>query len=96
MNELQSRVNKITNILSGEWPKPAKVLSSLQTLSGMDITNLNQKKVNAIHKHLFLINKITSSYPAIVTENNYNSVSDKHLNEMLKNIQQLCLKLLID
>ena len=96
MNDLQIRINKITHVLSSELPQPEKALLSLQALSGLEITHFNQKKMKAFCKHLSTINEITSYYPAIIVDSNYDSLSEAHLNEMLKNIQQLCLKLLID
>ena len=43
-----------------------------------------------------IINSITSHYPTIKTYDDYKIISDADLDELLKNVQQLCLKLLID
>ena len=96
MNELQIKINSITHILASESLKPNKVVMSLQTFSGLDITHFNDQKKKAIYKHMAAINNITSHYPTITTHDNYKIISDTDLNEILKNVQQLCLKLIID
>jgi hypothetical protein len=96
MNGLQIRINKITEILSSESSKQDKALLSLQAFSGMELTHFSQKKMKYFYKYISAINEITSYYPKIVIDNDYRSLSDRHLNEILKNVQQLCLKLLID
>jgi len=96
MNDLQIRINKITQILVSESSKQDKALLSLQAFSGLEITHFSQKRMKHFYKYMFAINAITSYYPRIIVDNNYNSLSDAHLNEILKNVQQLCLKLLID
>jgi len=96
MNDLQIRITKVTQVLSSDALKQDKPMLAMQALSGMDVTHFSQKKMKVFYKHLSAINEILSYYPAVIVDNNYNSLSDAHLNEMLKNIQQLCLKLLID
>ncbi len=93
MNELQLKINNITNILASDLPKPQKVLSALQQFSGLDITHFSKAAKRSINKHLGAVNGIVSHYPAI-SHDNYHIISDKHLNGMLKNIQLLCLNLL--
>ena len=96
MNELQIKINSITQILSGESSKLNKVVMSLQGFSGLDITHFNSKKMKSLHKYMGTINSITSHYPAITTYDDFKIIPDTDLDEILKNVQQLCLKLLID
>ncbi len=93
MNELQLKINNITNILASDLPKHQKALSALQQFSGLDITHFCKAAKRSINKHLGAVNEIVSHYPTI-SDNNYHIISDKHLNDMLKNIQLLCLNLL--
>jgi hypothetical protein len=96
MNDLQTRINNITQLLSGESSKQNKVVMSLQSFSGLDITHFNNQQMKNIHKYMSAINEITSQYSSIRTYDDYSIISDPHINKILKNIQQLCLKLLID
>ena len=96
MNELQIKINSITQILSSESSKLNKVVMSLQGFSGLDITHFSNKKMKSMHKHMATINSITSHYPNIKTYDDFKIIPDTDLDEILKNVQQLCLKLLID
>lgn len=96
MNELQIKINSITQILSSDSSKLNKVVMSLQGFSGLDITNFSSKKKKSLYKYMAIINSITSHYPTIKTYDDYKIISDADLGELLKNVQQLCLKLLID
>ena len=94
MNELHLKINLVTQALSSDQAKPNKVVSALKNFSGLDMTNFSKKMMNTIHQHFGEINSITSQYK-IKTEDDYKIITDNDLNKILKNIQQLCLKLLL-
>ena len=96
MNELQVRINSITQTLASNLPKADKAVATSQALSGMDITNLSNQKKQCIYKYMTTSNKIIARYPTIKSNDDYKIISDADLNKLLKNIQQLCLKLLAD
>jgi hypothetical protein len=94
MNDLQKRINTITQILADDLPKHNKVTEAMQAFSGLDITHFNNQQEKNIYKHMSTINAITAGYATIKTSDDYKIMSEIHLNEILKNVQQLCLKLL--
>lgn len=97
MNDLQTRINAITQILASEPSKANKVIASLQAFSGMDITHFNSQQKKSVYRYMATINDVTSRYsPSIKTNDDYKIMSDADLNIVLKNVQQLCIKLLID
>ncbi len=96
MNELQIRINNVTQILASDLSKVNKVVASLEAFSGLDITHFDDKKTKYVYKHIATMNAITGRYPFIKTYDDYNLISEADLNKILKDIQQLCLKLLID
>lgn len=96
MNDLQVRINSIIQILASDLSKADKVVAASQTLSGMDITHLSNQKTQCVYKYITTSNKIMACYPTIKSYDGYKIISDSDLNKFLKNIQQLCLKLLID
>ncbi len=96
MNDLQTRINTFIQSLASNETKAGKVVASLQAFSGMEITNFNKKKTNSVYKYLVTINSIVARYPIIKTNDDYQCMSDADLDKILKSIQQLCLKLLID
>ncbi len=97
MNDLQTRINTITQILASEPLKAHKVIASLQAFSGMDITHFSNQQKKSVYKYMATINDITSRYsPVIKSNDDYKIMSDADLNIILKNVQQLCIKLLID
>jgi len=96
MTEIEMRINTITHILATEPSKIGKMAKSLQALHGLDFTHLNNKKKNSIYKHMTDYNKIMEKYPTIKTQDDYHLISDIDLSKILKSIQQLCIKLLID
>ncbi len=96
MNDYQQRINLVTQKLASESSKIDKVVTSLQVFSGMDITHFSRKKTESVYKHIATMNSIISRYPVIKTYEDYALISDIDLNKILKSIQQLCLKLLID
>jgi hypothetical protein len=96
MNELQTRINSITQILASDLPKSKKAIASLQAFSGLDITHFNHKKKESVYKYLSTLNAVVARYPTIKTYDDYNIMTDVDLNKILKSIQQICLKLLID
>lgn len=95
MNELALKINLVTQSLASTQTKPNKVVAALKSFSGLDMTNFNKKKMNSIHQHFGEINCITAQYK-IATDDDYQIISDIHLDKILKTIQQLCLKLIID
>jgi hypothetical protein len=96
MNDIQIRINTFIQTLTNNETKASKVITSLQAFSGMDITHFNKKKTNSVYKYLATINSIVARYPIIKTNDDYQFMSDADLDKILKTIQQLCLKLLID
>jgi hypothetical protein len=96
MNDLQIRINTFIQSLASNETKASKVVTSLQAFSGMDITHFNKQKTNSVYKYLSTINTITARYPIIKTNDDYQFMSDTDLDSILKCMQQLCLKLLID
>lgn len=93
MNELQERINRVTQVLAEDLPKHSKATTAMQTFSGLDITHFNNHQKNCIYKYMTAMNEITAHYPTIKTNDDYKIISETHLNKILKNIQQLCLKL---
>ncbi len=95
MTDLQTRINSIIQIFANDLPKPDKVVTSLKAFSGLDIAHFNSHQTKSINKYLGKINNILSLYP-IKTYDDYKIMSDSDLNKILKNIQELCLNLLVD
>jgi hypothetical protein len=96
MNDLHKRINTIIEAFASNSLKEKKVATALNGFMGMEITHLTKQKMNSIHKHMGMINSIISSYPIIKTKDDYKFMTEIDLDKILKNIQQLCLKLLID
>lgn len=96
MNELQTRINSIIQILASELSKANKVTSALQAFSGLDITHFSSQKTKSVYKHITTVNSVAARYPIIKSYEDYEIITDKDLNKILKSIQQLCLKLLLD
>jgi len=96
MNDIQARINIITQSFASNETKAKKVSVSLQAFSGMDITHFNKQKTNSIYKYLGAVNRIIKNYPIVQVPDDYQYIPDSDLDKILKNIQQLCLKLLID
>ena len=95
MNELNQKINLVIQALASEQIKPTKIVAACKNFSGLDMTNFSKKKKNFVHQHFGEINSITSQYN-IKTEDDYKIIAEPDLDKILKNIQQLCLKLLID
>lgn len=96
MIDLQARVNSIIQILTSDLSKADKVVAASQAFSGMDITHLSSQKKQCVYKYIISSNKIMAFYPTIKSNDDYKIISDTDLNKFLKNIQRLCLKLLVD
>jgi hypothetical protein len=96
MSELNTRINAIIQILADTSSKANKVVASLQAFSGMDITHFSEQKKRTLYSHMTTINNITSRYSEIKTYEDYKIISNSDLSKILKSIQQLCFKLLID
>lgn len=96
MNELQIRINSIIQIFASDLSKADKVVAACKVLSGMDITHFTNQKKQMIYKHITASNNIMSRYSSIKNYDDYKIMSDADLNKLLKSVQQLCLKLLID
>ncbi|OGT22899.1 MAG: hypothetical protein A3C55_06830 [Gammaproteobacteria bacterium RIFCSPHIGHO2_02_FULL_42_13] len=96
MNGIQQRVNTITRLLGADLPLPKKVTESLKAFSGTDITHVPAHHKKSIYHFLHTVNTITARYPFIKTDEDYSLISEADLNKILKNIQRLCLKLLVD
>lgn len=96
MSELKTRINAIIQILTDTSSKSNKVVAALRAFSEIDITHFDEQKTRSIYRDMTTINNITSRYPEIKTDEDYKIISDSDLNKILKNIRQLCFKLLID
>lgn len=96
MNELHTRINSIIQILAGESSKANKAVASLQAFSGLDITDFSNQKKESVYKYMIAVDSIIARYPIIKIYDDYEMITDKDLNKILKNVQQLCLKLIID
>lgn len=96
MNELQSRINSVIQILTSDISKADKIVAAFRTLSGTDITHLSSQKTQYVYRHIIASNKIMARYPTIKNYDDYAIISDADLNKLLKSIKQLCLKLLND
>jgi flagellar biosynthesis/type III secretory pathway chaperone len=93
MNELQNRINSVIQILASDLPKTDKVVAASQAFSGMDITHLSKQKTQSVYQYIMTSNKIMARYPTIKSHDDYKIMSHTDLNKLLKNVQQLCLKL---
>jgi 3-hydroxy-3-methylglutaryl CoA synthase len=81
---------KYTAILDEKLSKKDTIIKLFTLTSGLDITAFSEEKKNAISARLLAMNKILGRYP-IKTYDDYALFSETHLNELLKNIKQLCL-----
>ena len=95
MNELKSRIDDVDKILNSNIAKYEKIVQACNRLTGLDITNMSESKKNRFYEHLNEMNSIMSHYKLIIkTWDDYQFISDKHLEKMLTSLRRLCRTLL--
>lgn len=95
MNDMQLRMIDIIKILNGNLPKHEKIVQACKRLSGLDMTHATPISKRSIGEYLHEMNNVLSPYDTVLkTWEDYQLISDEHLNKILKNIKRLCKKLI--
>ena len=93
MDKIETMVNDIQNIILSDLSKPEKAAKAIQKFSGLELTYFKKPILNHLYKRLGNIRSILSRYPGIKSYDDYALITGRHLEDILENIQELCLVL---
>ena len=92
-DELRQRLQIMKTILEQPGSTSEKLISVLQTLSGLNLSALTAGTRSTLEGHLAKVNRILQRY-AIETWDDYAQISKAHRRRALLHMDQLCQTLL--
>ena len=94
MNDLLTRLLAIEEILYQSMPGKEAIISSLQKLSGLNLTILTPSIRKTLEDNLVNINQILQQYD-LKTWDDYDKISIEHVRTLFSSLLLLCQTLLL-